>query len=113
MEIVENMPLSQFYHISVDNAEPYNIYGGLQDNGSWWGPSTSPGGIEARDWNSVGAGDGFRVLKHATKPIIYSEMQGAENVWRIDTERQLTKTIQPLPAEEGQKLRGTGMLLWL
>lgn len=105
MEIVENLPLSQFYHISVDDAEPYNIYGGLQDNGSWWGPSSSPGGVEARDWNSVGAGDGFRVLKHPTKPIIYSEMQGAENVWRIDTERQLTKTIQPLPASEDQKLR--------
>ncbi len=105
MEIVENLPLSQFYHISVDDAKPYNIYGGLQDNGSWWGPSSSPGGVEARDWNSVGAGDGFRVLKHPTKPIIYSEMQGAENVWRIDTERQLTKTIQPLPASEDQKLR--------
>lgn len=105
MEIVENLPLSQFYQISLDDAEPYNVYGGLQDNGSWWGPSSSPGGVEARDWNSIGAGDGFRVLKHPTKPIIYSEMQGAENVWRIDTERQLTKTIQPLPAVENQKLR--------
>ncbi|MEM1258287.1 MAG: hypothetical protein AAGH81_07155 [Bacteroidota bacterium] len=105
MEIVENLPLSQFYHISVDDAEPYNVYGGLQDNGSWWGPSSSPGGIEARDWNSVGAGDGFRVLKHPTKSIVYSEMQGAENVWRIDTERQLTKTVQPLPVSKDQKLR--------
>ena len=41
-EIVENLPLSQFYQISVDNATPYNIYGGLQDNGSWYGPSASP-----------------------------------------------------------------------
>lgn len=105
MEIVENLPLSQFYHISVDDAEPYNVYGGLQDNGSWWGPSSSPGGVEARDWNSVGAGDGFRVLKHPTKNVIYSEMQGADNVWRIDTERELTKTIQPLPTSEDQKLR--------
>ena len=39
MEIVENLPLSQFYHISLDNATPYNVYGGLQDNGSWYGPS--------------------------------------------------------------------------
>ena len=62
-EIVENLPLSQFYHISVDNETPYNVYGGLQDNGSWYGPSSSPGGINARDWNSVGYGDGFRVLK--------------------------------------------------
>jgi hypothetical protein len=105
MEIVENIPVSQFYHISVDNAEPYNVYGGLQDNGSWYGPSSSPGGVEARDWNSVGAGDGFRVLKHPTKDIIYSEMQGAENVWRYDTKRNQTKTIQPLPEEGDPKLR--------
>lgn len=105
MEIVENLPLSQFYHISVDDAEPYNVYGGLQDNGSWWGPSSSQGGVEARDWNSVGVGDGFRVLKHPTKNIIYSEMQGAENVWRYDVDRNLTKTIQPLPTREVKKLR--------
>lgn len=105
MEIVEDLPLSQFYHISTDDATPYNVYGGLQDNGSWYGPSSSPGGVQARDWNSVGQGDGFRVLKHPTKPIIYSEMQGADNVWRYDTERQLTKTIQPLPTEEHPKLR--------
>ncbi|NNF18838.1 MAG: hypothetical protein HKN61_03605 [Flavobacteriaceae bacterium] len=105
MEIVENMPLSQFYHISVDDATPYNVYGGLQDNGSWYGPSSSPGGVEARDWNSVGAGDGFRVLKHPTKNIIYSEMQGAENVWRYDVDRKLTKTIQPQPTEGTPKLR--------
>jgi photosystem II stability/assembly factor-like uncharacterized protein len=104
-EIVENLPLSQFYQISVDNATPYNIYGGLQDNGSWYGPSASPGGIQARDWNSVGAGDGFRVLKHHKKNIIYSEMQGAENVWRIDQDNKQVKTIQPLPVEGHDKLR--------
>ncbi|MEM7187214.1 MAG: hypothetical protein AAF466_11200, partial [Bacteroidota bacterium] len=105
MEIVENMPLSQFYHISVDDAEPYNVYGGLQDNGSWYGPSSSPGGVNARDWNSVGYGDGFRVLKHPTKNIIYSEMQGADNVWRYDADRNRTKTIQPLQEKGKAKLR--------
>ncbi|MCV6629480.1 MAG: hypothetical protein OIF50_06440 [Flavobacteriaceae bacterium] len=105
MEIVSNMPVSQFYHVTVDNQEPYNIYGGLQDNGSWYGPSSSPGGIEARDWNSVGAGDGFRVYPHPTKKILYSEMQGAENVWRYDMERHTTKTIQPLATKGDPKLR--------
>ena len=105
MEIVENLPLSQFYQISVDNEEPYNVYGGLQDNGSWWGPSSAPGGVQARDWNSVGAGDGFRVLKHPTKNIIYSEMQGAENVWRYDVDRRRTKTVQPLEEAGKPKLR--------
>ncbi len=104
-EIVENLPLSQFYHISVDDAEPYNVYGGLQDNGSWYGPSSSPGGVNARDWNSVGYGDGFRVLKHPTKNIIYSEMQGAQNVWRYDVDRNRTKTVQPLQEKGKPKLR--------
>jgi photosystem II stability/assembly factor-like uncharacterized protein len=104
-EIVENLPLSQFYHISVDNEEPYNVYGGLQDNGSWYGPNSSPGGVNARDWNSVGYGDGFRVLKHPTKNIVYSEMQGAENVWRYDVDRNRTKTIQPLPKKGDPELR--------
>ena len=104
-EIVENLPLSQFYHISVDNQEPYNVYGGLQDNGSWYGPSSSPGGVNARDWNSVGYGDGFRVLKHPTKNIVYSEMQVAENVWRYDIDRNRTKTIQPLPKKGDPELR--------
>ena len=104
-EIVENLPLSQFYHISVDNSEPYNVYGGLQDNGSWYGPSSAPGGVGAREWNSVGYGDGFRVLKHPTKNIIYSEMQGAENVWRYDVDRKRTKTIQPLEEPGQEKLR--------
>lgn len=105
MEIVENLPLSQFYHISVDDAEPYNIYGGLQDNGSWYGPSSSSGGISSGDWNSIGPGDGFRVLKHPTKNIIYSEMQGAENVWRYDVENKLVKTIQPLEQVGYEDLR--------
>jgi len=105
MEIVSNLPLSQFYHISVDDAEPYRIYGGLQDNGSWYGPSSSPGGIEARDWVRVGVGDGFRVLKHPTKEVLYSEMQGAENVWRYDMERNYTKNVKPLPVSGYDDLR--------
>ncbi|PIQ17777.1 MAG: hypothetical protein COW66_10100 [Flavobacteriaceae bacterium CG18_big_fil_WC_8_21_14_2_50_34_36] len=105
LEIVENIPVSQYYHVSVDNAEPYNVYGGLQDNGSWYGPSSAPGGVKAKHWNSVGIGDGFRVLKHPTKNIIYSEMQGAANVWRYDVDRVQTKTIQPMAEKGDPKLR--------
>ncbi len=105
LEIVENLPLSQFYHVSTDDAEPYNVYGGLQDNGSWYGPSSAPGGVTARDWNSIGYGDGFRVLKHPTKNIIYSEMQGAANVWRYDVDRNRTTTVQPQPKKGDPELR--------
>lgn len=106
MEHIENLPISQFYHIAVDNQEPYNIYGGLQDNGSWFGPSSSPGGIEARDWEVIGVGDGFRVYPHPTEPhIMYSEMQGAEQVWRYDDKKRQTRNIQPFPGKDDPKLR--------
>jgi len=105
LEITENIPVSQFYHVSVDNEEPYNVYGGLQDNNCWYGPSSSPGGVEARDWNRVGFGDGYRVYRHPTKKLIYSEMQGAENVWRYDPAKDQAKTVQPLPAKGDPKLR--------
>ena len=105
LEIAENLPLSQFYHVSVDAEEPYNVYGGLQDNGCWFGPSQSPGGVEARDWRRVGVGDGYRVYPHPTKKLIYSEMQGAENVWRFDVAKDQAKTVQPLAGKGDPKLR--------
>ena len=105
LDMVDNLPLSQFYQISVDNEEPYNIYGGLQDNGSWYGPSSSPGGVEARDWIRVGVGDGFRVLRHPSKKIIYSEMQGAQSVWRYDVEKNQTKDVKPLKVKGKADLR--------
>jgi photosystem II stability/assembly factor-like uncharacterized protein len=106
MEIVENLPLSQFYHVSLDNRTPFYVYGGLQDNNSWFGPSASPGGIEARDWELVGQGDGFRVYPHPTDPnVVYSEMQGAEAIWRFDVAKQQLKVVKPYPVEGDPKLR--------
>jgi photosystem II stability/assembly factor-like uncharacterized protein/Skp family chaperone for outer membrane proteins len=106
LEMVEDLPVSQFYHVSLDNRNPYYVYGGLQDNNSWFGPSASPGGIEARDWELVGQGDGFRVYPHPTHPnIVYSEMQGAEAIWRFDVEKQQLKTVKPYPLEGDPKLR--------
>jgi len=58
---VESLPLTQFYHVRVDNDIPYNIYGGAQDNGSWRGPSYSwfKGGIRNFYWQRLSVGDGF------------------------------------------------------
>lgn len=102
---VKGLPVSQLYQVSLDNAKPYNVYIGLQDNQSWYGPSASPGGVENSDWKSVGVGDGFRVYKHPTKPVTYSEMQGAEYIWRYDTEKQQRKIIKPYQEEGDPKLR--------
>ncbi len=58
----ERIPVGQFYHINVDNKIPYNVMGGLQDNGSWLGPAylwRSGGGIRNYYWENIGGGDGF------------------------------------------------------
>ena len=105
-EMVKGLPLSQFYHVSVDNQTPYHVYGGLQDNGSWSGPSKRVGGIKNSDWVSVGYGDGFRVYPHPKDPnTVYSEMQGAENIWRVDVSKSQAKTIKPYAEEGDPKLR--------
>ena len=105
-EMVKGLPLSQFYHVSTDNRKPYWVYGGLQDNGSWVGPSKRPGGIKNSDWISVGYGDGFRVYPHPSDPnTVYSEMQGAENIWRVDVAKSQAKTIKPYTEDGDPKLR--------
>lgn len=102
---VNNLPLSQYYHVSIDNEEPYNIYGGLQDNGSWYGPSESPGGIEASDWHPIGGGDGFRAFRHPTKNIIYSEIYNGEAIYRYDLDKNVINNIQPFQSEGEPKFR--------
>ena len=105
-EMVKGLPVSQYYHVTVDMQQPFRVYGGLQDNGSWIGPSASPGGIEPRDWQGVGYGDGFRVYPHPEDPnICYSEMQGAEGLWRVDISKAQIKTIKPYAEEGDPKLR--------
>ena len=98
-EMFMDLPISQFYHVSVDDAEPFNVYGGLQDNGSWYGPSASPGGVENKDWELSNWGDGFYSFRHPADPeIIYSESQGG-NLVRFNQEDGQSKDIKPLPGE--------------
>jgi len=84
-EAVYNIPLGQFYQVHADNRQPfYNVMGGLQDNGSWTGPSRTrePSGIMNDDWRMVSFGDGFYVINHPDNPDVYlSESQGGEIVW--------------------------------
>src|SRR5256886_2044287 len=55
----DNLPVSQFYHVSVDDQDPYRVYGGLQDNSCWVGGSQYPGGITNFRWENLYNGDGF------------------------------------------------------
>jgi photosystem II stability/assembly factor-like uncharacterized protein len=101
----QNLPLSQFYHIAVDNQEPYNVYGGLQDNGSWVGPSKSLGGITNSDWQNVGYGDGFNVLPDPSdENILYWQFQGG-NLMRFYKDTRQIKEIKPFSDDADEKLR--------
>jgi photosystem II stability/assembly factor-like uncharacterized protein len=72
-----NLPISQFYHVSVDDADPYHVFGGLQDNSVWMGDSQYPGGITNGRWENLFGGDGFWAFQDPADPnYVYAESQG-------------------------------------
>ena len=92
----DNLPLAQLYAIGYDMQVPYNVYGGLQDNGSLRGPSTKRGGgpIVFEDWQSVGGGDGmYNVVDTVTNRYLYNESQFG-SIGRTDLLTGETKSIQ-------------------
>lgn len=102
---LRNLPVSQFYKVSVDMEKPYNVYGGLQDNGSWAGPSRSYGGIRNHDWQEFGIGDGFSVhTDRGNHNIVYWQMQGGL-FGQTDKRYQDMRLIAPMETEETGKLR--------
>jgi photosystem II stability/assembly factor-like uncharacterized protein len=102
---LRSLPVSQFYHVSHDMEWPYNVYGGLQDNGSWKGPSRSPGGISGSDWQVVGSGDGFWAFTDPKDAnTLYVEYQGG-NLSRVNVATGESKSIKPYAREDEEKLR--------
>lgn len=102
---IRSLPLSQFYQISYDMEDPYNVYGGLQDNGTWMGPSQAPGGVKGQDWDNIGFGDGFHAyVDRGDANIVYVEWQGGR-IQRVNKTTRETKNIQPLPRAGEPKLR--------
>jgi photosystem II stability/assembly factor-like uncharacterized protein len=83
------LPLAQFYAVGIDMSFPYRVAGGLQDNGSWMGPSTKRGGdpIRLEDWISLGGGDGmYNVFDTNTNRYLYNESQfGPLTRWDLKT----------------------------
>ena len=93
----DNIALGQFYEISYNMAVPYRVCGGLQDNGSWCGPSRSrAGAINDHDWFTIGGGDGFHTAQDPLDPnIVYSESQGG-NMGRLDLRTgERTSLVKP------------------
>ncbi len=104
---VSNLPVSQFYHVSFDLKDPYNVYGGLQDNNSWYGPSRkiNSGSIRNGDWVPVGGGDGFYVFRDPSdKNIIYYSWQGGM-FQRYNEKTGETASIKPLPSKNEPEYR--------
>src|SRR5437764_3403312 len=100
----ENLPVSQFYHVSIDNDDPYHVYGGLQDNSSWVGDSQYLGGITNHRWENMFNGDGFWMFQDPADPdYIYAEYQGGE-IGRVNRNTHQGRNIKPRP-NYNEKLR--------
>ena len=104
---VENLPIGQFYHINVDNDFPYNLYGGMQDNGSWVGPAyvLKAQGIRNSYWQELMFGDGFDVVPDPKNSRYGYGMSQQGYVGRYDRETGLVKTIRPTHPNPDVKLR--------
>ena len=106
-DFVNTLALGQFYEVGYDMETPYNIYGGLQDNGSWGGPVRTryQQGITNEDWFRVGGGDGFYTQIDPNDPTtVYVESQNG-NLRRLDLESLETKNIRPEPDEGETRYR--------
>lgn len=104
---VGNLPVAQFYHISVDNEYPYNVYGGMQDNGSWRGPAYvwRSQGIRNDYWQEISFGDGFDVIPDRDDSRYGWSMSQQGYVSRYDWKTGNNYTVRPTHPDPEVKLR--------
>ena len=102
-DIINNVELSQFYQLNLDDLDPYNVYGGLQDNGTWVGPSNSlrSVGILKRDWKALAGGDGYYAVPvPGSEHEIYANLQGGV-IFHVDSRMGNVRNIHPYPKITG------------
>ena len=103
-DIINNVELSQFYQLYVDDRDPYHVCGGLQDNGTWCGPSNSlrgGRGILKRDWYGLAGGDGYYAIPIPGKEHeAYANLQGGV-IFHVDSRLGNVRNIHPYPKITG------------
>lgn len=104
---IGNLPVAQFYHINIDNEYPYNVYGGMQDNGSWRGPAYiwRAQGIRNSYWQEIAFGDGFDVVPDRDDNQFGYAMSQQGFVSRYDWKTGNNYTVRPTPPDAKTKLR--------
>lgn len=104
---IGNLPVAQFYHINVDNEFPYNVYGGMQDNGSWKGPAYvwKAQGIRNSYWQEISFGDGFDVIPDKDDSRYGWSMSQQGYVSRYDYKTGNNYTVRPTHPDAKVKLR--------
>jgi len=103
---VTNLPLGQIYHVNVDMDFPYNVYGGMQDNGTWIGPGyvLKNGGIRNADWREIMFGDGFDIMPQLDDNRYGWAMSQGGSLGYYDIETGFTQTARPVHPD-GTRLR--------
>ena len=103
---MENLPIGQFYHVSYDMEHPYNVMGGMQDNGGWLGPSQlwKQGGIRNSYWERIVGGDGFDIVPDPLDTRFGYSLSQRANIRRYDRKTGQMTGIQP-EHPEGEQLR--------
>ncbi len=104
---IGNLPVAQFYHINVDNDIPYNIYGGMQDNGSWRGPAYiwRDQGIRNSYWQEISFGDGFDVVPDKDDSRYGWSMSQQGYVSRYDWQTGNNYSVKPTHPDPDVELR--------
>jgi hypothetical protein len=104
---IDNLPIGQFYDIAIDGRDPYWIYGGAQDNGTWGVPSRTYAkvGITNADVVNVAFGDGFQVAVDPRDPnVIYANSQSGR-AYLFDLETHEERGITPVSADPKERYR--------
>lgn len=103
----ETIPVAQFYHVNVDHETPFNVYGGMQDNGNWSGPAYTwkRGGIRTLYWQYLVGGDGFHISPDMDNPRFgYGTSQNGD-LYRYDKLTGYYQSIAPTAGDISTHLR--------